>query len=448
MNRICLSPWFSTIVRENAFFPSSSSRKGDGAKNSRTIQDTLKILQDTLRGLAMTIKRSTLKKLAYSTFLLALPLNSAFAQDAAVADRLKAALAAQGIDISWTGVTGDASSMVLQGVAIKAAAEKEPLDIGDVALEGVTEANGGYEIETVSTSPFRHSEDGVTIDLSPFIIRDMTIPADGATGPMGSMMMYEAAELDNMTVKVADKTAFSMDGLAFEITPPADGKAMEFSGTTEKFNADLTLIEDPKSKDAINALGYQNITGNLEMAGTWQPADGKVELSKYDISVDNAGTLGMTFGLGGYTLDVMKSLQEMQKKMAAQPEGADSSAQGMAMLGVLQQLTFNSASIRFDDDSLTNKVLDYVGKQQGMSGKDIANQAKAIVPFGMAQLNNPELTAEVSAAVGKYLDDPRSLEILAKPPAAVPFALIMSGAMSNPLDLPKTLGVTVKANED
>ncbi|TIP29743.1 MAG: hypothetical protein E5X67_05705 [Mesorhizobium sp.] len=396
----------------------------------------------------MTIRRSTLNKLAFSTLLLTLPLNAAFAQDAAVADRLKAALAAQGVDISWTGVTGDASSMVLQGVALKPAAEKEALKIGDIKLEGVTEANGGYAIETVSTSPFQHSENGVTLDLSPFIIHDMTVPADGATGPLGSMMMYESAELDNMTVKVADKTAFSMDGLAIEITPPADGKAMAFSGTTEKFNADLTLVEDPKSKEVINALGYQNITGNLAMEGTWQPADGKMELSKYDIAVDNAGTIGMTFGFGGYTLDVIKSLQEMQKKMAAQPEGADNSAQGMAMLGVLQQLSFNGASIRFDDDSLTNKVLDYVGKQQGMSAKDVANQAKAVVPFGMAQLNNPELTAQVSAAVGKFLDDPQSIEILAEPPAAVPFALIMAGAMSNPVDLTKTLGVTVKANED
>ncbi|MCF6115148.1 MULTISPECIES: hypothetical protein [Mesorhizobium] len=396
----------------------------------------------------MTIRRSTLNKLAFSTLLLTLPLNAAFAQDAAVADRLKAALAAQGIDISWTGVTGDASSMVLQGVAFKPAAEKEALKIGDIKLEGVTEANGGYEIETVSTSAFQHSENGVTLDFSPFVIHDMTVPADGATGPLGSLMMYKSAELDNMTVKVADKTAFAMDGLAIEITPPADGKAMAFSGTTEKFNADLTLVEDPKSKEVINALGYQNITGNLAMEGTWQPADGKMELSKYDISVDNAGTLGMTFGFGGYTLDVIKSLQEMQKKMAAQPEGADNSAQGMAMLGVLQQLSFNSASIRFDDDSLTNKVLDYVGKQQGMSGKDVANQAKAVVPFGMAQLNNPELTTQVSAAVGKYLDDPQSIEILAEPPAAVPFALIMAGAMSNPADLTKTLGVTVKANED
>ncbi|ESX18149.1 hypothetical protein NKH34_31345 [Mesorhizobium sp. M1148] len=396
----------------------------------------------------MTIQRSTLKKLAFSTFLLTLPLNAAFAQDTAVADRLKAALAVQGVDITWTGVTGDNSSMVLQGVSVKPAAEKEALPIGDVKLEGVTEANGGFDVATITTSAFQHSKDGVTLNLTPFVIHDANIPAEGATGPLGSMMIYKSAELENLTVKVADKTAFSVDGLAVQITPPADGKAMEFSATTEKFNADLTLVDDAKSKEAIEALGYQNISGNIEIGGTWQPSDGKMDLSKYDISVENAGTLGMTFGLGGYTVDFVKSLQEMQKKMAAQPEGADNSAQGMALLGLLQQLSFNSASIRFDDDSLTGKVLEYVGKQQGMSGKDIANQAKAIVPFGMAQLNNPELTAEVTAAVSKYLDDPKSLEISAEPPAAVPFALIMAGAMSNPADLTKTLGVHVKANED
>ncbi|TIS04192.1 MAG: hypothetical protein E5X14_22960, partial [Mesorhizobium sp.] len=314
--------------------------------------------------------------------------------------------------------------------------------------EGITEANGGFEIATVSSSAFERSQDGVTLNLSPVVIHGMKVPAEGSTDPLGSLMMYKSAELSNMTVKVGDKTAFSMDGLAVQITPPAGGKAMDFTANTEKFNADLTLVEDPKSKEAIQALGYQNISGTVSMAGTWQPSDGKMELSKYDISVENAGTLGMTFNLGGYTLDFIKSMQEMQKKFAAQPEGADNSAQGMAMLGLLQQLSFNGASVRFDDDSLTGKVLDYVGKQQGMSGKDVANQAKAIVPFGMAQLNNPELTAEVSAAVNKFLDDPKSLEISAEPPASVPFALIMAGAMSNPLDLPKTLGVKVKANED
>ena len=115
----------------------------------------------------------------------------------------------------------------------------------------------------------------------------------------------------------------------------------------------------------IEALGYQHINGYFEMAGSWQPTDGRMGLTQYDISVENAGTLGMTFDLGGYTPDFVKSIQEMQKKMAAQPAGADNSAQGLAMLGLMQQLTFNGASIRFDDDSLTGKVLEFVAKQQG-----------------------------------------------------------------------------------
>lgn len=397
----------------------------------------------------MTLHRSTFRKFALSTFLLTLPLHSAFAQDTqAVAERLKASLAGQGVDVEWSGVTGDASSMVLKGVTVRAVGEKDTLPIGDITLEGITEADGGFVIGTVTTPAFTRNEEHAKISVSPVIVHDMTIPAEGATGPTGSLMLYKSAEVESFTVDLDDKTAFSMKQIAVNIVPPTDGKAMEFSGGVEKFDADLTLVNDPKSRPVIEALGYQNITGSLEMAGTWQPSDGMMTLSQYDVSVDNAGTLGMTFGLGGYTLDFIKSLQDLQKKMAAQPEDADKSAQGMAMLGLMQQLSFHAASIRFDDDSLTNKVLEYVGKQQGMSGKDIANQAKAIIPFGMAQLNNPELTAQVSAAVGQFLDDPQSLEISAEPPSAVPFALIMAGAMSDPTSLTKTLGVTVTANED
>ena len=397
----------------------------------------------------MTIHRSTFHKLAVSTFLLTASLGSAWAQDtSAVADRMKALLANQGMELAWTGISGDASSMVLEGVSVKAAGEKDSLPIGNVTLEGVEEADGGYTIDTVSTQPFSHAEDGVTLEASPFVMHDLTLPAENSSDPMASLMLYKSAELDSLTVKAGGKDAFTMNDFAVEITPPADGKAMEFSGGVDKFTGDLSLVDDPKSKAVIEALGYQTVSGNMEIAGSWQPADGKMELSKYDVTVDNAGTFGMTFDISGYTLDFVKSVQELQKKMAAQPEGADKSAQGMAMLGLMQQLSFNGASIRFDDDSLTNKILDYVAKQQGMSAKDIANQAKAIVPFGMAQLNNPDLTAQASAAVNTYLDNPKSIEIRAEPSSPVPFATIMAGAMSNPANLTKTLGVSVKANED
>ncbi|KQZ98498.1 hypothetical protein ASD64_16150 [Mesorhizobium sp. Root157] len=397
----------------------------------------------------MTIHRSTFQKLAFSTFLFSLSLNSALAQDtAAVADRLKSVLANQGIEINWAGVSGDTSSMVLEGVIVKPVAEKDGLEIGDVTLEGVSESNGSFVVDTVSTKAFSKTEGGTTVDVSPVVMHGVTLGTEGSTDPMASLLIYKSAEIASLTVKVADKTAFSMENMSVDVTPPADGQAMAFTGSAEEFTVDLSLVEDPKSREVIDALGYQTISGSMGLAGSWQPSDGRMELSQYDITVDDAGTFGMTFDLSGYTLDFFKSMQEMQKKIAEQPEGADKSAQGMAMLGLMQQLSFSGASIRFEDDSLTNRLLEYFGKQQGMSAKDIANQAKAIVPFGLAQLNNPELTAQASAAVNQYLDDPKSIVISARPASPVPFALIMADAMSNPLNLTKTLGVAVKANDN
>ncbi|WP_394891301.1 hypothetical protein ACG873_08380 [Mesorhizobium sp. AaZ16] len=299
----------------------------------------------------MTIRRHALHKLAISTFLLTIPFHAAHAQDAnAVAERFKKVLGDQNINLAWKGVSGDASSLVLEGVTFTPASQKEAVTLGNVTLDGVTEQDGGYRIETISTEPYSFTQEGAKIDISAATFTGVTLPPEGETDPVASMMMYDGMDLANVSVTMADKTVFAMDGLSFEVTPPADGKALEFTGSAEKFTADLSMAEDPQAKKVIEALGYQTISGNFEMAGSWQPTDGRMGLTQYDITVDDAGTFGFTFDLGGYTPAFLKSLQELQKKMAEQPAGADNSAQGLAMLGLMQQLTFHTANIRFDDD--------------------------------------------------------------------------------------------------
>ncbi|MBX3569437.1 MAG: hypothetical protein KF914_15355 [Rhizobiaceae bacterium] len=397
----------------------------------------------------MSIHRRFIGKLAISTMLVVVSGLAAQAQDAtAVADRFKKIMELQGIEVSWAGISGASPSFSLDGFKFKPAGQPDALDVGKVTFEGIGEDNGAYTIESISTEAFSKTEDGATLEISPFKFTGVKLPADGSADPIASLMFYSGAELASLTVKLADKTVFSLSNLTAEVAPPADGKPLAFTGAVEKFTADLSSVEDPQAKAAIEAMGYQTVNGYMELAGTWQPTDGRMGLSQYDISVENAGTFGMTFDLGGYTPDFIKAMQEMQKKMAEQPEGADNSAQGLAMLGLMQQLTFHSASLRWDDDSLTGKAIDYIAKMQNMKPDDIKNQAKAIVPFLTGQLNNPELSAQITAAVSKYLDDPQSLEVAAAPAAPVPFAQIAAAGMSDPLQLTKTLAVTATANED
>ena len=397
------------------------------------------------------LHRSFVSKIAVSTFLLALPLNAAFAQDGtAVAEGLKEALKKQSMELSWDKVSGDTSETVIEGAKLAIQDPKTPtvIPLGKLTLSGVEATeSGGYHVETLTTDPYEIKKDGMTFTSSPIEMGGLVIPGKDTADPIENLMLYETFDVASFAVTDESKPVFSLEDLHVEMTPPKDGQAMEFSANVEKFSGDLTTIKDPKTQAVIKDLGYETVDGFLEAAGTWQPSDGQMAISQYDITVNKAGTLGMTFDLGGYTLDFIKSIQDLQKKMAAQPEGADTSAQGMAALGLMQQLTLNSVSIRFDDDSLTNKVLEYVAKQQGAKPADIANQAKALVPMFAMQLQNPELAQQISGAVNTYLDNPKSLEIAAKPANPVPFAMIAASAMANPLELTKMLAVNVTANK-
>ncbi len=394
--------------------------------------------------------------ISVTSLMLAIPSAAAFAQDAtAVAERLKSIATEQGVDLTWNNVSGSASEIVLEGATIKPTGEAEALPIGNITLKGVTEDSGGYSINNLTTSPFSKSADGVAVDVSPIIISGLRLPAAGSTDPMGSSVLtYDRAEMASLNVGVGGKSAFSMQSLGFEMTAPEGGKPMQFSGAAEKFSADLTLVDNPQYKGVIQALGYETLDGFFEMAGSWQPADGRWALSQYDISIEDVGTIGTTLDVGGFTPEVVESIRELSAKMSDEGDGADNSGSQMAMLGLMQQVTFNRVSLRFDDASLTSKAIALIAQMQGQKPSDVVNVAKATVPFAMMTLNNPDVTAEVSNAVNTYLDDPKSIEIAAEPSAPVPFAMIMATAMSNPNDIPTTanalwkmLGLTVRANQ-
>jgi hypothetical protein len=399
----------------------------------------------------MSPYRSALRRLALTSAIVILPVASAHALDTeAFGKRVKDALAAQGAEIGWTGINENGTQIVLTGVTVGAPGKPDKANLGDVTLDNVTEANGGYKIGTLSFQDFTSPpEDGMTVSLAGATVTGLNVPAENAGGDvLSSMMMYDSAKLASMSVKKGDKEVFGLQDLHMEVTQPADGKPLEFTGAAESFSADLSQAEDPQSKAVIEALGYQNIKGSLEMAGSWQPSDGQIGLSQYDITVENAGTLGVTLDLGGYTTDFVKQLQDIQKKVAADP---NDQAAGMQVFGLMQQLNFGSASIRWDDDSLTNKVLDFVAQSKGQKAEELATQAKGMVPMMLAMggISDAAFVKQVSDAVNAYLTEPKSLEIAAEPASAVPFAQIMAGGMSGqPQQLIQMLGLSVTANAD
>ncbi len=103
--------------------------------------------------------------------------------------------------------------------------------------------------------------------------------------------------------------------------------------------------------------------------------------------------------------------------------------------------------MRFDYASITNTALEDVAKQHGMTANDIANQSKVIVSLMMMELNNPKLTQQVTSAVITFINDQKSLEIVANPGTPAPFALLAAKGTANLKERSKTLSLIFTTNQ-
>jgi len=374
----------------------------------------------------------------------------AFALDGAdLMAKLNATYATSGISIGYTNLSVDGSTVTLEGTELKAGSQK-PARIGTVTMEGVEEdGSGGYTIETVSFQDIDVTEKGATVSARDLSLAGVTVPATATAGTLDSFLMYETASAGPISVSKDGRELFSMSGMEANVTRTDGDAGLEFDATFSDLKADMTQVEDPKAKDTLRKLGIASLEGTVSMAGSWELADGRISVDEYSFDFKDIGRLNLALEISGYTLDFVKGMQEAIKAAEANPNKEEANAaMGMSMMGLVQQLTFNSASISFEDASITKKLLDFAGAEQGVTGEQMAQSLKGLVPIMIAQLNMPELQNQISAAVNAYLDDPKSLTISAEPENPVPFPMIMGAAMGAPNTIPQVLGVTVSANDE
>lgn len=390
----------------------------------------------------------TLRKMFASVALAAIA-SPAFALDGAdLVAKLNAANSASGMTVTYGSIAADGDTLTLQATKVTPTGG-EALEIGDITLKGVGEdGDGGYTVETVSFPNINKTEGDTTIVASDIQLGGLTIPAKADGKTLDTMLFYETATTGPIMVTNKGKEVFSTSGIAGRIERRTNDTGMDFDGSVSDIKADLTTIQDPKGKDTIEKLGLQTIEGKIDMKGSWELGSGLFSVDEYAFDFNDIGRLNLAFAISGYTLDFMNTMREAVETAQANPNKEEANnALGMSMLGMLQQLTFNSAEISFNDASLTKKVLDVVGAEQGVSGDQMAQSLKGLVPLMIAQLNMPELQNQISQAVNTYLDDPKSLKITAAPENPVPFPMIMGAAMGAPNTIPQVLGVTVTANQ-
>lgn len=350
-------------------------------------------------------------------------------------------IAAESVDVSGTTVT-------LKGASFKAAGTPDGVKLGDVTFSGVAEAGGGYTVDQVAFPDVALNKDGVAITAADLKLNGVEIPADTTKGDLDSLLFYKSAHAGAISATKDGTQVFAISNADATMTKRADKSGLDFGVEVNGVTADLSKVDDPQSKLAIEQLNLKQLNGKIAMKGGWELAPGKIDITEYSFDFKDIGKLNIALSLSGYTPAFAKSLQEALKTVRSNPNQQDAQqSAGLAMLGLLQQLTFNSAQIRFDDASITSRALEFAGKQQGVTGKQLADTLKAMTPIMMAQLNIPELQNAVSTAVSAYLDNPKSLTVTASPDKPVPLPMIIGAAMGAPTSIPNVIGLKVSSND-
>lgn len=385
-------------------------------------------------------------------------LQPAMALDAqAFVDRIAEVYKIGGYDISFGAASLDGNTITVDGMTVSIVGMDEPMVIDTpLTFSGVAETeDGGFTADTLTVPDIdtEFSSDPVGhVTLSDIVASDLYLPPAGEADSVDLIQSIGSITTGPLLVTRNGADFLSIEGMEAtnEFTYDDANELVDVVSfaSVSGIWADLSSVaeEDPESGAIITALDLTEINGNFEQSMSWSMADGHMVIDQFLLDFDDIGAVDFKFDISGFTPTVLDKIYASQAS-DLDPMSDEAQAQQM-MLGMelLQSLTLTSASLRYDDASVANKLIDLFASQSGADRAQFLEGIKAMVPQMVGQAGIPALTDMVVPAVNAFLDDPQSFEVAVRP-ATPTSLLVLSAAAANPAGLISALGLSVKANE-
>ncbi len=352
----------------------------------------------------------------------------------------------QGQTISFVSIEDDnGDSFTMKGVSL-AFPNAKPATVANIRFDGVLEnSDGSVTINSVKYDTISFSNEQVAVSMAGATIQDYTLPSKSSPDAVRSMVYFSGMSGSDLKISVAGQDVASMANININYGTVTSDQPVDMNAEVTGVSLNIAGLGDQKFQGLIKLLGYDGkFTGQMQFGGSWNPVDGRMDVNKYNIQLDNVGTLSMLFTIKGYTAEMAKRLQDISK----QANGSQSPQMaGMMMMQELPNLFFESARIGFTDDSITRRVLKMQAAQMGGSPDDVAKMVPVMLPLVLGGLGNAEFTTMVTGAVGRFVSEPGNIAISAKPAKPLAFSELMGIGMAAPTSLIGTLAVMVTANE-
>ena len=187
-------------------------------------------------------------------------------------------------------------------------------------------------------------------------------------------------------------------------------------------------------------MGYDGLSFDIGTDGDLTPSGDNLAYS-FNLSLGARDVGAISVNAAVDNMPVSAYAQMLKDQMAG--KGIDFAA----MSPQLQGVEIKGASVRFDDASITKKMLPLIAAMQGMDEQVLLASIPPTIQLTLVQLQNEALTKQAVDAVTKFLADPKSIMISLKPAAPMKVSDFSALDPAKPGDAITKLGVTVTANQ-
>lgn len=390
--------------------------------------------------------------------------STAHAQDAtAFATKLGAIYSTVGYDLKFGPGTTSGSTITYDGLDITIAGIGGPvlsykLD-SKFTFSGVKAgADGSYTADSLTLPDMNFKIEETDVSIKNIVFNRIYLPATKTPNIVDMAELIGDGSVGPITVTVSGNKAVTVDQVTLKnVFTPAQGdkalSAIAANAAATGITIDMTAAKDPDSVAQAKALGLTTITGKGTENFAWSLADGHMNASEISADFDKVGKIKLAFDLTGYTPALLETLMSAEKSMAQSGGAAssdDTGKQTALLLGSLQSVFLNSISLRYDDASITNRLLDYTAKQQNMTKGALIDQIVGGAGGAMSQGASggapDQMTLLSQAALRAFLNNPQSIEVKLAPKAPLGILGIVGAAMA-PDSLVDQIGLQVLVND-
>ena len=212
--------------------------------------------------------------------------------------------------------------------------------------------------------------------------------------------------------------------------------------------------ETPKNAKMLQTLQELNLLKmvlNVEGTGSWERESGLVDISKYNIQLEDGAAFQISARVSGYTEEVARQFTKALNAMNAESDEKKKNALAFQTMAYLAGLSIQRMEIVLDDQSLLDRVVNIQAKKLKQDPEQIKGIVGPMTTIMLTPYNIPELAAQTSQALGTFMQGGKKLTILAEPInglAVTEIIALSSGVQAGsvtPADLAKRLNLTITA---